>query len=194
MTRLRNVTCNRKISRETRKRLMWSLVYSVFFFNIRWRHGHWRRMIRKKLLMLVTGSMIVREQLSISIDTSHYMKTLKKYRETFKKYWKKMERFWHNFKNILKDTGKTKKIVSNFFTNFGSTAENITEILRKFLKFLNDFVELFRILILGNNIMWKFQGNSRLILQKLWINIGVTLNIINLAEVVTKFWKHFLKF
>ncbi len=35
-----------------------------------------------------------------------------------------------------------KKIVGNFSTNFGSTAENIAEMLRKFLK---DLVELFRI-------------------------------------------------
>ncbi len=38
--------------------------------------------------------------------------------------------------------------MGNFLTNFGSTAENIAEILRKFLKFLNDFVKLFRILML----------------------------------------------
>ncbi len=64
-----------------------------------------------------------------------------------------MERIWNNFRSILKDTGKTKKkIVGNFLTNFESTAENITEILREFLKFLNDLVELFRILMLGNNV------------------------------------------
>ncbi len=121
-------------------------------------------------------------------DTSHYMKTLKKYRETFKKYWKKTERFWNNFRNILKDTGKTKKIVGDFSTKFGSTAENI----RKFLKFLNDFIELLKILMLGNNISWKLQGKTTLILQKLWMNIWV--NLINFAEVMKKFWKRFLKF
>ncbi len=90
----------------------------------------------------------------------------------FKEILEETERFWNNFKNILKDTGKTKKIVCDFSTNFGSTAEDITEILRKFLKFLNDFVELFRIIIiLDNNVLWKLTGDCRLILQKLWINI-----------------------
>ncbi len=51
------------------------------------------------------------------------------------------------FQKILE---KPKEIVCNFSTNFGSTAENITEILRKFLKFFNNFVELCRILMLGN--------------------------------------------
>ncbi len=45
---------------------------------------------------------------------------------------------------------KPKKIVGNLSTNFGGTAESITEILRKFLKFLNNFVDLFRIFMLGN--------------------------------------------
>ncbi len=65
--------------------------------------------------------------------------------------------------------------MDNFSTNFGSTAENITEILRKFLKILNNLVELFRILMLGNNVTWKPQGHSRLILWKLWINILLRL-------------------
>ncbi len=41
--------------------------------------------------------------------------------------------------------------------------------------------------MLDNNVMRKLQENSRSILQKLLINIGVTLNIINFAEVVKKF-------
>ncbi len=49
------------------------------------------------------------------------------------------------------------------------------------------------ILMLGNNVSWKLQGNSRLILGKLGINIGVTLYIINFAEVTKKFWKHIFK-
>ncbi len=122
------------------------------------------------------------------------MKTLKKYQEILKKYWKKMERFWNNFRNIVKDIGKSKNNVGDFLTNFGNTVENITEILRKFFKFLNEFIEVFRMLMSGNDVSWKLQGNSSLILQKLWINIGVTLNIINFAEVMKKFWKRFLKF
>ncbi len=50
--------------------------------------------------------------------------------------------------------------------NFGSTTENIIEILRKFLKILTGFVEVFKILILCSNISWKLQGNSVLILGK----------------------------
>ncbi len=85
---------------------------------------------------------------------------------------------------------KTKKTVGNFSTNFGSTAENIAEILRRFL---NNFLEVFRILILGDNASWKLHGNSRLILGKWWINIGITLNIINFVEVMKKFWKRFFE-
>ncbi len=135
-------------------------------------------------------------KVSISIDTSHYMKTLKQYWETLKKHWKKTERFWNNFRNILEDKywKKPKKKWTIFRRILEvSTVQTITEILRKVLKFLNDFVELFRILMLGNNVTWKLQGNSRLILRKLWINIGVTLNIINFAEVVKKILKTFLE-
>ncbi len=71
----------------------------------------------------------------------------------FKEILEENERFWNNLRNILKDTGKTrKKIVGDFLTNFGSTAENITEILKKILKFLNDFIEVYGILMLGNNV------------------------------------------
>ncbi len=88
---------------------------------------------------------------------------------------------------------KPKKIVGDFSLNFGNNVENITEILRKFLKFLTDFAEVFKILILSNNVLWKLQGNSILILQKLWINIGVTFNIINFAKPMKKFWKRFFR-
>ncbi len=47
--------------------------------------------------------------------------------------------------------------------------------------------------MLGNNVTRKLQGNSRLILRKLRINIGLTLNIINFAEVVKKILKTFLE-
>ncbi len=68
---------------------------------------------------------------------------------------------WNNFRNILKHIGKNqKKMWPIFRTNFGSAAENITEILRKFLKFLNGFVQLFRILMLGDNVTWKLQGRA----------------------------------
>ncbi len=43
------------------------------------------------------------------------------------------------------------------------------------------------VLMFGNNVLWKLQGNFILILGKWWINIGVTLNIINFAEVMKKF-------
>ncbi len=94
------------------------------------------------------------------------------------------------FKKILE---KTKQLVSDFATNFGISAESITEILRKFLKFLTDFVEVFKILILGDNVEWKLQGNSILILGKLQVNIGVILNIIHFADVMKKFWKRFFE-
>ncbi len=71
---------------------------------------------------------------------------LKWFPKHFKRYWK-----------------KKKKIVDHFSMNFGSTIENIAEILRKFLKFLTDFIEVFKILTLGNNVSWKLQGNSILI-------------------------------
>ncbi len=54
--------------------------------------------------------------LSISTDTSQYMKTLKKYGETLKKYWKDFEIC--NFWNILKDNGKTKKNCGQVFDKF----------------------------------------------------------------------------
>ncbi len=129
----------------------------------------------------------------ISIDTSGTVINKYQYFPLHKnsKNIEKLWRFRNNFRNILKDTGKTKKIVGDFSTNFGSTAENIIEILRKCL---NDFVELLRILTLGNNVSWKLQENPTLILQKLWMNIWVTLNIINFAEIMKKFWKHFLIF
>ncbi len=60
---------------------------------------------------------------------------------------------------------KPKKIV-DFSTNFRSTAENVTEILRKFFKFLTDFVEVFKILMLCMS---------------------------HFLEVMKKFWKRFFK-
>ncbi len=121
------------------------------------------------------------------------MKTWKKYRETSKKYCKKTGGFWNNFPNILKDIGKNQKNLLAIFRRilefFQKTSQKS---LRKFLKFLSDFLEVFKILMLGNNVLWKLQGNFILILGKLWINIGVILNIIHFADDMKKFWKGIL--
>ncbi len=55
-------------------------------------------------------------------------------------------RILNDFQNVLKILEKPRKIV-DFSTNFRSTAETAAEILRKFLKYLTDFVEVFKILI-----------------------------------------------
>ncbi len=41
---------------------------------------------------------------------------------------------------------------SSYYKVYGISAENITEILEKFLKFLPDVAEVFKILLLGNNV------------------------------------------
>ncbi len=65
---------------------------------------------------------------------------------------------------FLKILKKPKKIV-DFSMNFRSTAENVTEIFGKFLKFLTDFVKVFKILMLSMS-----HENFKEILYLFWEN------------------------